>query len=83
MDEAMTVSATSMDDILAVDEALVRLAALNTTQAKLVELRYFAGMTVAEAAEALDISKRSAEKQWTFAKAWLRRELSKGADDDN
>ena len=82
LDEAVTVSVSNMEDILAVDEALTRLAAANETQAKLVEARYFAGMTVAEAAESLGISKRNAEKQWTFAKAWLRRELSKGTNDD-
>ena len=79
----MTVSISNIDDVLAVDEALHRLAEVSDTQAKLVELRYFAGMTVAEVAEAMGMSKRLVEKQWTFAKAWLRRELSKGDDDES
>lgn len=78
----MTVSVTDFDDVLSVDEALVKLSKVNETQAKLIELRFFAGMTVAEAAEAIGMSKRYVEKQWTFAKAWLRRELSEGASRD-
>lgn len=81
-DDVMMVSVTDFDDVLAVDEALLKLAEVNETQAKLIELRFFTGMTVAEAAEAIGKSKRYVEKQWTFAKAWLRRELSEGADHD-
>ena len=82
LEEAVTVSVTNMEDILAVDEALTRLATVNEMQSKLVQFRYFGGMTVSEAAKVLGISKRSAEKLWTFARAWLRRELSRGTDDD-
>ncbi len=82
LNEAVTITLVSLEDVLAVDEALARLADFNETQAKLVESRFFAGMTVAEAAEALGMSKRTAEQQWTFAKAWLRRELSKGVEND-
>ena len=82
VDDVMTVSVTDFDDVLSVDEALVKLSKVNETQAKLIELRFFAGMTVAEAAEAIGMSKRYVEKQWTFAKAWLRRELSEGANYD-
>ena len=82
VDDVTTVSVTDFDDVLSVDEALVKLSKVNETQAKLIELRFFAGMTVAEAAEAIGMSKRYVEKQWTFAKAWLRRELSEGANRD-
>jgi RNA polymerase sigma-70 factor, ECF subfamily len=64
------------DDILAVDEALSKLAQLDPRQAELVELRFFGGLSVDEAADALGISKRAAEREWTMVRAWLRRELS-------
>ena len=64
------------EDILAVDEALSKLAQLDPRQAQLVELRFFGGLSVAEAADVLGISKRTAEREWTMVRAWLRRELS-------
>jgi RNA polymerase sigma-70 factor, ECF subfamily len=64
------------DDILAVDEALSKLAQLDPRQAQLVELRFFGGLSVDEAADALGISKRAAEREWTMVRAWLRRELN-------
>jgi RNA polymerase sigma factor (TIGR02999 family) len=64
-------------DVLALGEALERLAQLNERQARIVELRYFAGLTVDEVAEVLDVSKRTVEADWTFAKAWLKAELAK------
>ena len=64
------------EDLLALDEALTRLAQLDPRQTQLVELRYFAGMTVSEAAEALGISPATVKREWTVARAWLRRELS-------
>jgi RNA polymerase sigma factor (TIGR02999 family) len=69
------------DDIVALDEALTRLALKHPAQAELVKLRYFAGLTVNEAAEALGISTSTADRHWTYARAWLFRELSpKGKD---
>jgi RNA polymerase sigma factor (TIGR02999 family) len=65
------------DEILAVDEALKRLAAQDQISADVVTFHYFVGMTMRETADALDISKRQAERFWAFAKAWLRRELGK------
>jgi RNA polymerase sigma-70 factor (ECF subfamily) len=65
-------------EILAVHEALERLAALDPEQARLVELRYFAGLTIAEAAAALGVSPSTAKREWTVASAWLRRELEDG-----
>jgi RNA polymerase sigma factor (TIGR02999 family) len=63
------------DDLLALDEALTRLAAKDPRKAKLVELRYFAGLTLDEAASALDVSPATADRDWAFARAWLHREL--------
>jgi RNA polymerase sigma factor (TIGR02999 family) len=64
-------------DILAVDEALGRLGAAQPRRAQLVKLRYFAGLTLPEVAELLCISQSTAEADWTYAKAWLKRELEK------
>ena len=63
-------------DVLELDAALERLAALDPQQAKIVELRYFGGLTVEEAAEALDISPATVKRHWTLARAWLKKELS-------
>ncbi len=63
-------------DLLAVDEAIDKLAQLDPRQARIVELRFFAGLTVEEVAEALGLSKRTVENEWTIIRAWLRRELS-------
>ena len=62
-------------DVLALDAALARLAVLDARKARVVELRLFAGLTMEEAAEALGVSKRTAEGDWAFARAWLRGEL--------
>jgi len=63
-------------DVLALDTALDRLAALDERQAKVVELRYFGGLTVEETADALGISPATVKRHWTLARAWLRRELA-------
>jgi RNA polymerase sigma factor (TIGR02999 family) len=70
--------ATAGVDILELDAALEKLAALDPQQAKIVELRYFGGLTVEEAAEALDISPATVKRHWTLARAWLKKELSPG-----
>ena len=67
------------EDLLALDEALDKLAALNREAADLVQLRYFAGLTLPEAAQALDISPRTAGRLWAYARAWLRREVEGAA----
>ena len=66
-------------DVLALDAALEALARQDPQQARIVELRYFGGLSVEETAEALDISAATVKRQWTFAKAWLLRALG-GAD---
>jgi RNA polymerase sigma factor (TIGR02999 family) len=62
-------------DLVALDAALEKLAALNQRQAKIVELRYFGGLSVEEAGEVLDISPATVKRDWTLARAWLKREL--------
>jgi RNA polymerase sigma factor (TIGR02999 family) len=64
-----------LEEILAVDGALDRLAQLDPQQARVVELRYFAGLTVEETAEAVGISPRTVKRDWAMASAWLRSEL--------
>ncbi len=68
------------DDILAIDEALTRLAQEHPEKAELVKLRYFAGLTGDDAAHALGISPATADRYWTFARAWLYRELAADGD---
>ncbi len=63
------------EELIAVHEALGRLEAEDSQVANLVKLRYFVGMTMSEAAEAMDLKKRSAESLWTYGKAWLHREI--------
>jgi RNA polymerase sigma factor (TIGR02999 family) len=64
------------EDLLALDEALTRLASTDTQAARLVELRYFAGLSIPEAASALGVSPRTADRLWAFARAWLLREIA-------
>jgi RNA polymerase sigma factor (TIGR02999 family) len=64
------------NDLLAVDEALERLAAEDATVALVVKLRYFAGLTIEQTASALGISVRTANRHWAFARAWLYEQLS-------
>jgi len=69
-DEDLAIEAPS-DDLIALDEALTKLAEVDKTKAELVKLRYFAGLTVEQAARLLDISPTTAKRHWTYAKAWL------------
>ena len=66
------------DDLLALDEALGRLEQLDPVKARLVTLRYFAGMTIEQAAAALNISRVTAHRYWTFARAWLHQQMTGG-----
>ena len=68
------------DEILMLHDALERLAALDERQARVVEMRFFAGLTMEEVAQALNVSKRTAEDDWTHAKAWLRVHAAAGPD---
>jgi RNA polymerase sigma factor (TIGR02999 family) len=78
---AQPAAPASRDDLVALDAALTRLEAEDSQAAKLVELRHFTGMSVAEAAQALGISPRTADRIWAFARAWLHRELTGTAAD--
>jgi RNA polymerase sigma factor (TIGR02999 family) len=64
-------------DLIALSEALDRLEAASPRRARLVKLRYFAGLTLPEAARMLGMSRSTAEADWTYAKAWLKREMEK------
>lgn len=75
--EAIIVANKQDVDVLAVDEALDRLAAIDPQQARIVELRFFGGLSVEETAEALDISPRTVKRDWAVARVWLHREISK------
>jgi RNA polymerase sigma factor (TIGR02999 family) len=68
----------SSDDLLALDEALARLSEQEPLKADLVKLRYFAGLTAEQAAEALSISKATGDRYWAYARAWLFEEIRKG-----
>jgi RNA polymerase sigma factor (TIGR02999 family) len=65
-------------DVLAIDEALTKLAAQDAESARLVELRYFGGMTIDQAADHLSIGRNTAARRWRAARAWLRREIGDG-----
>ena len=69
------------DDFLALDEALTRLNDIEPFKAQVVKLRFFAGLTMPEIAQSLNISLATAERYWTYARAWLFAELSEGQED--
>ncbi len=75
LDDALLAAEARSVDLLALDEALVELAALDATQARVVELRYFGGLTVEETAEAMDISPATVKREWAMARAWLSAKL--------
>ncbi len=76
LEETLAVAAPRLLDVLAVDRVLNRLEALDPQQAQIVELRFFAGLTVEETAEALGISPATVKRDWALAKAWLAREIA-------
>jgi RNA polymerase sigma factor (TIGR02999 family) len=77
-----TIAAASHEDALlpALDEALSRLEAIDPEQARIVELRYFAGLSIEETAAALGLSPATVKRRWTMARAWLFRELTSGVE---
>ncbi len=75
IEDEMPAGATHVD-VLALDEALRRFAAMDPQQARIVELRYFGGLTIDEVAEVVGISAATVVREWTIAKAWLRSELT-------
>jgi RNA polymerase sigma-70 factor, ECF subfamily len=80
LDEALVAGGNRAIDLVALDEALERLAAIDPEQARLVELRFFGGLTVEETAAALGISPATVKREWALAKGWLYRELTADAN---
>lgn len=77
LDEGSVLSPQRAADVLALDEALNQLAAIDSRKCRIVELRYFGGFTVEETASLLEVSDVTVMRDWSLAKAWLRREISK------
>jgi len=75
LDEAALHTDPALDDLVAVDQALTRLEKMDPRKAKIVALRYFAGLSVEETAKALDLSPATIKNEWAFARAWLYRQL--------
>ena len=82
LEEGMLIAEEHLDDVLALDECLTRLAALDARQARLVEMRFFAGLSVEEAAGLLGLGTATVKREWSSAKAWLHREMTKGIGHD-
>jgi RNA polymerase sigma factor (TIGR02999 family) len=80
IDSEVVPTAFTQAELLEINDALEKLTALDARQAQVVEMRFFGGMTVEEVAEALGVSKRTIEDDWTHAKAWLRLVLADGTD---
>jgi RNA polymerase sigma factor (TIGR02999 family) len=78
LEEQLLLAPEPREDLLALDEALNRLAATDKQAADLVQLRYFGGMSLPDIAAMLDISPRTADRLWAFAKAWLHQEIERG-----
>jgi RNA polymerase sigma factor (TIGR02999 family) len=76
LDGELALDAQPGQDIVALDEALSRLAEIDSDAAQVVQLKYFAGLNTAEIAEVLGISSRTADRRWSYARAWLHQELS-------
>ena len=77
LDEAMIVLHEQAADLLALNEALKSLTAIDSRQSQLVELRFFGGLSIEETAEVLQLSPGTVMREWTFAKAWLEREMTR------
>ena len=75
LDEAVATADEDGVDLLAIDQALDRLAAIDPQQARVVELRFFSGLSVEETAAALGVSPKTVKRDWSVARAWLRREI--------
>ncbi|HKH98719.1 MAG TPA: ECF-type sigma factor [Candidatus Sulfotelmatobacter sp.] len=82
LEEAAGVSKGKTADVVALDEALTRLAEFDPQQAQLVELRFFGGLSIEEAAGVLGVSRTTVKRNWNLAKAWLARELRRGDPKD-
>lgn len=79
LDDVILLTAERGGELIALDDALTRLAEHNARHARIIECRFFAGMSIEETAEALDIAPVTVKRDWTIARAWLHRELEKNA----
>jgi RNA polymerase sigma-70 factor, ECF subfamily len=77
LDDNLVIESNRNVDTLALEDALTKLTKLDPRQAQMIELRFFGGLSIAEVAKVMGISKRSVEREWTMVRAWLRRELSR------
>jgi RNA polymerase sigma factor (TIGR02999 family) len=77
LDEAANLAQGRAAELVVLDEALESLAAFDAQQARIVELRFFGGLTIEETAEVLNISHATVERDWSVARAWLRREMKR------
>ena len=78
LDEAVVLSPEQIDEIVAVDVALQRLAKIDERKSRVLEMRFFGGLSVEETAEVLGVAPNTVIRDWSFARAWLRRELGDG-----
>jgi RNA polymerase sigma-70 factor (ECF subfamily) len=82
LDEAATVSEKQAADLIALDDALTSLEAIDPRKSRIVELRYIGGLNIEETAEVLGISPATVQREWRAAKAWLYREIKEGKTDE-
>jgi RNA polymerase sigma factor (TIGR02999 family) len=83
LDDAVSFPEDVEIDVLAVDEALLDLSRLDAQQGKVVELRFFGGLTMDETAEVMNISRSTVQREWNIAKAWLYNQLNKKSSRDS
>lgn len=81
LDEGLLADHGRTIDLVALDEALTRLAAIDPGQARIVDLRYFGGLTVEETAEAVGVSPATVKREWAMARAWLKQSLEAGSSE--
>ncbi|MGA2035776.1 MAG: sigma-70 family RNA polymerase sigma factor [Thermoguttaceae bacterium] len=77
LDDNLVVESSRNVDLLTLEDALTKLTRLDPRQARMIELRFFGGLGIAEVAKVMGMSKRSVEREWTMVRAWLRREFSR------
>jgi RNA polymerase sigma-70 factor, ECF subfamily len=83
LDEALVFAESHAEDLIAIDDCLERLSALDPQQARIVELKFFAGLTVEETAEVLGVGTATVKRDWAMARAWLLTQLAKSAASSN
>ena len=82
IDDAVIPAAERRSELIALDAALTRLAAMDARQSRIVELRYFGGLDVEQTAAVLGISAATVKREWRSAKAWLHKEITRSSDND-